>query len=260
MDMATSQGRRVAVVTGAASGIGRASALAFAGQGDAVVVSDIDEAGGEETVRRIRDGGGEASFVRADVTDEADVEALVSGTVDRYGRLDVAHNNAGHGGSPALTADYAREDWDRLIALNLTGTWLCLKHEIPQMLAGGGGAIVNTASTFGMVGVQGMCAYVASKHGVVGLTKAAALEYAAQGVRVNAICPGATRTPQLEAFWADIDPADPESVGAQYVAKEPIGRLGRPEEIAAAVVWLCSDAASFVTGHPMVADGGWLAQ
>ncbi len=251
--------RRVAVVTGAGSGIGRASSVALAREA-AVVVADVDEEGGAETVRRIQTAGGEAAFLRVDVTREEDVQALVAFAVERYGRLDVAHNNVGHGGSPTLTADYERAEWDRLLALNLTSTWLCLKHEIPQMLAQGGGAIVNTASTFGQVAVPGMCAYIATKHGVIGLTKAAAVEYAEAGVRINAICPGATRTPQLEAFWADVDPADPEGVGETYAAREPIGRLGRPEEIAEAVVWLCSDAASFVTGHAMAVDGGWLAQ
>lgn len=250
----------VALVTGAGSGIGRASAMAFAERGDAVVVSDIDEPAGRETAEVIAASGGEAAFIRVDVTDEADIKALVDFAVERFGGLDYAHNNAGHGGSPTSLLDYDRSEWDRLVSLNLTSIWLCLKYEIPAMLARGKGAIVNTASTFGMVGVRGMCAYVATKHGVVGLTKAAALEHADQGVRVNAICPGATRTPQLEQFFAELSDGDVEAAAGDYIAREPIGRLGDPKEIAAAVMWLCSDDASFVTGHPLVVDGGWLAQ
>lgn len=252
--------RRIGLVTGAGSGIGRASALAFARTGAHVLVTDVDEVGGAETVRLIEADGGSTAFRRVDITVEAEVEAMVAAIVAEHGRLDFAHNNAGHGGSPTLTADYSTEEWNRLVALNLTGTWLCLKYEIPAMLAQCGGSIVNTASTFGLVAVSGMAAYVATKHGVVGLTKAAALDYATQGIRVNAICPGATRTPQLEQFWADVDPDDPEAVGRGYEAREPIGRLGTPAEIAEAAVWLCSDSASFVTGHALAADGGWLAQ
>ncbi|MBS1678883.1 MAG: glucose 1-dehydrogenase [Actinobacteria bacterium] len=251
--------RRVAMVTGAGSGIGRASSLAFARAGAAVIVSDIDEEGGAGTVEQIQEEGGKAAFMRVDVTEEDDVRDLVARAVELYGRIDWAHNNAGHGGSPQLIEDYSRADWERLLTLNLTGVWSCLRHQIPQMKAQGGGAIVNTASTFGMVGVRGMCAYVAAKHGVVGLTKAAALECAEDGVRINAICPGATRTPQLETFFAELE-GDPRVAEEAYVEREPIGRLGAPEEIAEAVVWLCSDAASFVTGHPLVVDGGWLAQ
>lgn len=251
--------QKVAVVTGAGSGIGRASSLAFARRGDAVVVSDVDVAAGRKTVAMIEVAGGTATFEPVDVTVEADVERLVEHAISRYGRLDYAHNNAGHGGSPTLVPEYEREEWDQLVALNLTGTWLCLKHEIPPMVERGGGAIVNTASTFGVVGVKGMGVYVACKHAVVGLTKGAALEYAEAGVRVNAICPGATRTPQLEEFFGELT-EDPEEAAATYVDRAPIGRLGTPEEIAEVVIWLCSDAASFVTAHPMVADGGWVAQ
>lgn len=251
--------QKVAMVTGAGSGIGRASSLAFARVGATVIVSDIDEEGGAATVEQIQREGGKAVFMRVDVTEEDDVRDLVARAVEVHGRIDWAHNNAGHGGSPELIEEYSRGEWERLLTLNLTGVWSCLRHQIPQMKAQGGGAIVNTASTFGMVGVKGMCAYVAAKHGVVGLTKAAALECAEDGVRVNAICPGATRTPQLETFFGELED-DPRTAEAAYVQREPIGRLGRPEEIAQAVVWLCSDAASFVTGHPMVVDGGWLAQ
>jgi NAD(P)-dependent dehydrogenase (short-subunit alcohol dehydrogenase family) len=242
--MTQRDGQHVALVTGAGSGIGRASAVAFGRRGDAVVACDIDDDAGAETAELITRQGGTACYVRADVTDEADVRGLIEFTVRRHGRLDCAHNNAGHGGSPALLVDYPRTEWDRLLLLNLTSIWLCLKHEIPQMIRQGGGSVVNTASTFGLAGVAGMCAYVAGKHGVVGLTKAAAIEYAHAGIRVNA-----------ELTGGDIGAAE-----AQYVAREPIGRLGTPDEIAEAVIWLCSDAASFVTGHPLVADGGWLAQ
>jgi NAD(P)-dependent dehydrogenase (short-subunit alcohol dehydrogenase family) len=258
--MTPSTDSRVALVTGAGSGIGRASAEAFARTGVAVSVSDVDVVGGEETVRRIAAEGGTAIFVAADVRHEAQVAALIERTVAELGRLDYAHNNAGIGGPPAQTADYPREAWDAVVATNLTGTWLCMKHEIPRMLEVGGGAIVNTASTFGLVGVPGMSAYTATKHGIVGLTRGAALEYARSGVRINAVCPGATRTPQLEAFFAMLDEAAPQRAASDFAAREPIGRLGRPEEIAAAVVWLCSDAASFVTGLPMAVDGGWVAQ
>lgn len=251
---------RVALVTGAGSGIGRASALAFAREGCAVAVSDVDVAGGEETVRCIVAGGGSAIFVRTDVRDESQVAALIQRTVGELGRLDYAHNNAGIGGPPALTAEYPRDVWDTVVATNLTGTWLCMKYEIQHMLRAGTGAIVNTASTFGLVGVPGMSAYTATKHGIVGLTRGAALEYAQAGLRINAVCPGATRTPQLEEFFSMLNAEAPEDAAADFAAREPVGRLGRPEEIAAAVVWLCSDAASFVTGHPMPVDGGWVAQ
>lgn len=242
---------RVALVTGAASGIGRASALAFAEVGAQVVVADVDETGGAETVAAIEAAGGEAVFVPADVTDDGQVEALVAGAVARFGRLDWALNNAGTTGAGGLTADYDLEDWHRTIALNLTGVFLCLRHEIPVMVAGGGGAIVNMASGAGLRGFAGLPAYVASKHGVVGLTRASALEYAGQGVRINAVCPGSTATPMLEGY-IDGDP----KIEKMMTRSVPLGRLGRPTEIAAAVVWLCSDAASFVTGHALAADGG----
>jgi NAD(P)-dependent dehydrogenase (short-subunit alcohol dehydrogenase family) len=251
---------KVAVVTGAASGIGRASACALAREGARVVVSDVDEAGGAETVGLIAAAGDEAIFVAADVADEADVRRLIDATVERYGRLDCAHNNAGVAGALAPTADYPREAWDRILAVNLTGTWLCMKHEIPRMLDHGAGAIVNTSSTFGLAGVPGIPGYVATKHAIAGLTKAAALEYAQQGIRVNAVCPGVIQTPLLDRFLDEISGGHPEVAAAQFVAGEPVGRMGDPAEIAEAVVWLCSDAASFVTGLPMPVDGGWLAQ
>ena len=248
---------KVALVTGASSGIGRASARAFARQGASVVVSDVAVEGGEETVRLIEEDGGEASFVEADVSKAAEVEALVGRTVEAYGRLDYAFNNAGIEGRMATnTADYPEEDWDRVIAINLKGVWLCMKHEIPQMLGQGGGSIVNNSSVEGLVGLQGTSAYAASKHGVVGLTKTVALEYAQSGIRVNAVCPGLIRTPMVERYTG----GDAETEAQWAAIFEPVGRMGSAEEVAEAVVWLCSDAASFVTGHAMAVDGGFVAR
>jgi NAD(P)-dependent dehydrogenase (short-subunit alcohol dehydrogenase family) len=246
---------KVAVVTGGGSGIGRATSLAFAREGAKVVVSDVVVAGGEETVQMIKAAGGQAVFVKADVSKAADVEALIKQTVATYGRLDCAFNNAGIAGQPAPTAESSEENWHRTIAINLTGVWLCMKAELMQMLKQGGGAIVNTASTMGLVAMPGASAYIASKHGVNGLTKTAALEYAKQGIRVNAVCPGVINTPLVEQVMRDNS-----QMAETMVAVHPVGRLGKPEEIAEAVVWLCSDAASFVTGLPMVVDGGWTAQ
>ncbi len=245
---------KVALVTGASSGIGRASALAFAREGAKVVVADVTVEGGEETVNLVKQAGGEAIFVKTDVAKAAEVEALVAQAVQTYGRLDCAHNNAGIEGPGAPTVEYAEEMWDRVIAINLKGVWLCMKYEIPQMLKNGGGAIVNTASTAGLVGYPSGSAYVASKHGVVGLTRTAALEYAKSGVRVNAVCPGAIDTPMMGRITGH----RPHRA-ARMAAAEPVGRMGNPSEIAEAVVWLCSDAASFVTGHPMAVDGGMTA-
>jgi NAD(P)-dependent dehydrogenase (short-subunit alcohol dehydrogenase family) len=246
---------KVALVTGGASGLGRASALALARAGVRLVVADVDEAGGKETVARINDAAGEAHFVRADVTIPEAVEAMVAATVERFGRLDCAVNNAGTTGPGGRTADYSLDDWNRTLALNLTGVFLCMKYEIPRMVEQGGGAIVNMSSGAGLVGFAGLPAYVASKHGVVGLTRAAALEYVKDGVRINAVCPGSTRTPMLEGFMAG-----DEQIERMMTASVPLGRLGRPEEIAEAVVWLCSDAASFVVGHAMAVDGGSVIQ
>ena len=246
---------KVALVTGAGSGIGRATALVFAREGAKVVVSDIVVEGGQETVQQIEAAGGEAIFVKADVSQAADVEALVTQTVETYGRLDCAFNNAGIEGGMKLTIDCTKEEFDRTIAVNLTGVWLCMKYEIQQMLSQGSGAIVNTASAAGLVGFPSLPDYVASKHGVVGLTKTAALEYAKSGIRVNAVCPGVIQTPMVER-GAQLSPGFDELA----VSMEPVGRFGQPAEIGEAVVWLCSDAASFVTGHPMVVDGGLVAQ
>lgn len=254
--MAASFEGKVVLVTGSGSGIGRATAVAFARAGAKVVVSDINADGGEETVAEIAEAGGEATFVEADVSKSAQVEALVERVVEHYGRLDCAHNNAGiEGTMGSPTAEYDEEVWDQLIGINLKGVWLCMKYEIPKMLDGGGGAIVNTSSVAGLVGFAGISPYVASKHGVVGLTKTAALEYAQQGIRVNAVCPGVIRTPMVERAMGGSEEAE-----IQFAASEPVGRLGVPEEIAETVVWLCSDAASFVTGVPMPVDGGLVAR
>jgi NAD(P)-dependent dehydrogenase (short-subunit alcohol dehydrogenase family) len=246
---------KVALVTGASSGIGRATAFAFAREGAKVVVADVAEEAGDDTVRLIKAAGGDGRFVRADMARPDDIEALIRATVSAYGRLDCAHNNAGVPGAEAKTVDYPLADWDRVIAVNLTAVFLCMKHEIAQMLTQGGGAIVNTASVAGLKGFGRYSAYAASKHGVVGLTKSAALEYARVGIRINAVCPGYVRTgmtrPMLESR-----PGLEERVSAA----EPVGRIGGPEEIAETVVWLCSDAASFVTGHAMPVDGGLMAR
>lgn len=243
---------KVALVTGGGSGIGRQACLVFCREGAKVVVADVTVEGGEETVSLIKQAGGDATFIKADVARAAEVEALVAKAVETYGRLDCAYNNAGIAGRTARVADDTEENWERILSINLKGVWLCLKYEIAQMLKQGGGAIVNTASGAGLIGVRRIGAYVASKHGVVGLTKTAALEYAKANIRVNAVCPGPIDTPMLrEASERVID---------AMAAAQPNGRLGQPQEIAEAAVWLCSDAASFVTGHPMPVDGGYVAQ
>ena len=246
---------KVALVTGGSSGIGRASALAFVREGAKVVVCDVNTEGGEETVRMINEARGEGIFVHADVSKAADVEAMVNKTVEVYGRLDYGFNNAGilAGGGPLHES--SEENWDRIISINLKGVWLCMKYEIAQMLKQGGGAIVNTASLAGLVGERGNPIYAASKHGVVGVTRSAALQYAKDGIRINAVCPGFIHT-------AMIDPiiAGRSDLEAALNARHPMGRMGTPNEVAEAVVWLCSDAASFVTGHAMSVDGGYVAQ
>jgi NAD(P)-dependent dehydrogenase (short-subunit alcohol dehydrogenase family) len=228
--------------------------MAFASEGARLVVVDIDDEAGQETVRLIRETEGEAQFIHADVSLSGDAERMVQATIETYGRLDYAHNNAGIARAMASTVECAEEDWDRIVAVNLKGVWLCMKAEIPRMLQNGGGAVVNTASIAGLMGVRGLGPYVASKHGVVGLTKTAALECAQAGVRINAVCPGWIRTPLIERALRN----RPE-MEEQMVAGNPSRRIGTPEEVAASVVWLCSEAASYVTGHAMVLDGGHLA-
>ncbi len=245
---------KVALVTGAAAGIGRASALAFAREGAKVVVADVNVAGGEETVALCRAQNTDAIFVRCDVSQNSEVEQLIATAIDMFGRIDFAHNNAGIEGVQAMLVDYPEEVWDRVIDINLKGVWLCMKHEIRQMLQQGGGSIVNTSSVAGLSGSRGVSAYVASKHGIVGITKAAALEYARSGIRINAVCPGTIHTAMIDRFIQ----GDTQLL-AQFAESEPIGRLGSPEEVANAVVWLCSDKASFITGATLVVDGGRLA-
>lgn len=245
---------KVAIVTGASSGIGRASALAFAAAGASVVAADVDVAGGEETVQLIDAAGGTAVFQGADVSRVEEVDALVQRAVSEYGGLDVAFNNAGIEGTMAPITECTLETWDRTIAVNLSGVFYAMRAEIPAMLDRGAGAIVNCASIAGLVGFPALPAYVASKHGVVGMTKSAALECATQGIRVNALCPGVIDTPMVERVTTD-----PE-VKHAFENAEPVHRFGRPEEMADVALWLCSERSSFVTGQAIAADGGWTAQ
>ncbi len=242
---------RVAFITGAGSGIGRATALAFAAQGAAVAVSDNAEKEVHETARLIEEQGGKALPVLCDVTRSDDVAAAVAATVQRFGRLDFAFNNAGIEQPPAPLHEISDEQWDRIIDINLRGVFYGMKHEIPAMLATGGGAIVNTSSGAGVIGIAGQSAYAAGKHAIIGLTKAAALDYAASGVRINAVCPGIIETPMMDRFSGGTEEGRQRVIG-----QEPIGRMGRPEEIASAVLWLCSDLGAFTVGHALVVDGG----
>jgi len=245
---------KVALVTGGTSGIGRETALLFTKAGAKVVVAGRRELEGKETVDLIRAAGGDGLFVKTDVSQGSEVAALIQKAVERFGSLDIAFNNAGIEGAWVPIIRQSEEDWDRTINVNLKGVWLCLKYEIRQMLKqGGGGAIVNMASVTGLIGSVGAGAYSASKHGVIGLTKTAALENAKSGIRINAVCPGVIETPMSERLFGA--PAIHKSV----VGLHPVGRLGRPVEIAEAVVWMCSDRASFMTGQSLVLDGGFLA-
>ncbi|MCG1002971.1 MULTISPECIES: SDR family NAD(P)-dependent oxidoreductase [Halobacterium] len=250
---------KTAVVTGAGSGIGRASAQRFAEEGANVVVADIDEENGQETVDLIEDAGGEATFVDVDVSDVESVERMVDVTVDTYGGLDFAHNNAGILTGFAETTDIEEDQWDRLVDINLKGVWACMKAEIPVMEEQGGGAIVNTASESGLVGMGGLSSYSASKHGVVGLTKSVALEYASRGIRINAIAPGPTKT-NIQANSPDTD-VDPRSLpfDTSAMTDVPMERVAEPAEMAGATVFLCSDDASYITGHTLPVDGGQAA-
>lgn len=246
---------KVALITGTSTGIGRASAIEFAKEGAKVVAASRNEEANGETVRMIRDQGGEAIAVRADVTIASDVEALVKKAVDTYGRLDCAFNNAGVPSTPAPLFDQTEEDFDATIRVNLKGVWLCMKYEIRQMLAQGGGAIVNMSSMGGLIGMRGIAGYTASKHGVLGLTKTAALELATTGIRVNAVCPGGIRGTVMIEWLVKERP----EIAGPLLASHPMGRGGQPAEVAAAVVWLCSSNASFITGHALPIDGGTFA-
>ncbi len=246
---------KVALVTGGGSGIGRATAVAFAREKAKVVVSDITEHSGEETIQMIKESGGDATFIKTDVTQESDVEELIKKTVEIYGSLDCAHNNAGIPGQSVPLAECTLDDWDAVMNLNLRGTFLCLKYEILQMLKQGGGAIVNTSSTMGVVAHGNAPAYVASKHAILGLTKSAALAYVQNNIRVNAVCPGNTETPIFDHLKANMP-----DVFEGLLAAMPIGRLAQPDEIANSVIWLCSNEASYCNGHAMVVDGCYTIQ
>lgn len=247
---------KVALVTGASSGIGRATARAFARKGYTTVIADVQEAMGEEAVGECERDGSAARFIRCDVSDEASVASLIATIVNEFGRLDAAFNNAGIEGRQAMTADSGVENFDRVLSVNLRGVFLCLREEVRQMLKQPeGGAIVNCSSVAGLIGLPAIPAYVASKHGVIGLTRTAALEYATNNIRVNAVCPGAIATPMLERYMAGT-PGGEDAM----LATEPVGRIGKPEEIASAVLWLCSPGASFTTGQALAVDGGWTAK
>ncbi|MGE0487480.1 MAG: glucose 1-dehydrogenase [Gammaproteobacteria bacterium] len=246
---------KVAIVTGGGSGIGRAACAAFARGGASVVVADIDAVGGEETARLVREAGGSALFVKCDVSQAADAEAIVGAAVRHFGGLHCAFNNAGVEGQYAKLIDATEENFMLNYRVNMLGVWLCMKFQIRQLLAqGGGGAIVNTASDAGLIGVKYLGQYAAAKHAVIGLTKSAALEYASHRIRVNAVCPGPIRTPMLMRVFEE----NPK-IGAAMVAAQPVKRLGEPHEIADAAVYLCSDHASYITGHALPVDGGYVA-
>jgi NAD(P)-dependent dehydrogenase (short-subunit alcohol dehydrogenase family) len=245
---------KVAIITGAGSGIGRATALAFAQEGASVIVSDIAVESGQETVRLLRDIGAKATFVYCDVTQQEEIAALIARSVEIYGSLDCAVNNAGIEGATASTVDYPLDMWNKVLSVNLTAPWLCMKYEIVQMLKQGQGAIVNMASILGTIAFAETGAYNAAKHGLIGATRTAALEFSRQGIRINAVCPSFIETSMImDRSFIGSDPQMYKRVSASH----PIGRMGKPEEIAAAALWLCSDAASFVTGAAMIVDGGY---
>jgi NAD(P)-dependent dehydrogenase (short-subunit alcohol dehydrogenase family) len=244
---------KVALITGGSFGIGKATAIAFAREGAKVVVVDWVE--DSETVDQIKNEGGDCIFIKGDMSSEEDIKNMVDKTISHYGRLDYAFNNAGVEGLTAPVIDCTNENWDKVIGINLKGVWWCMKYQLPHLVQNGGGAIVNNASIAGLVGFPGIPAYVASKHGLIGLTKNAALEYAKSGVRINVVCPGVIKTPMIDRFTGK-----DKEVEKQFESAEPIGRLGEPEEVADAVLWLCSERSSFVTGHALAVDGGWVAQ
>ncbi len=251
--MESSFKNKVVIVTGGSSGIGKATAIAFAMEGAKVVIADwkIDPTA-VETMKNLTT---EVLFIQCDVSNDEDVKNMVNKTIETFGSLDYAFNNAGIEGEMAATQECSMENWNRTIEINLKGVWLCMKYQIPEMLKQGKGAIVNCASVAGLVGFAGLPAYVASKHGVIGLTKNAALECAELGIRVNAVCPGVIQTPMIDRLTGN----NPDNI-SQFTQLEPVARFGKPEEIANAVLWLCSEKASFVTGHPMVIDGGFVAR
>ena len=244
--------QKVAIITGGSFGIGRATAIAFAKRGAKVVIADVIE--DNTTLQEIKNDGGTAIFVKCDVSKSSDVTAMVNQTIKTFERLDYAVNNAGIEGATAVTHECTEENWDKTVGINLKGVWLCMKSEIPIMLKQGKGAIVNVASVAGLIGFPGLPAYVATKHAVIGLTKTSALENAKQNIRVNAVCPGVIKTAMIDRITGK-----DKVVEKQYEDMEPVGRMGKPEEVAEAIVWLCSDASSFITGHAMNVDGGWLA-
>jgi NAD(P)-dependent dehydrogenase (short-subunit alcohol dehydrogenase family) len=246
---------KVALVTGAATGIGRATAVAFAREGFRLAIADTNLEGLKETEQQIKAIGGAAILIETDVADPKAVKAMVEKTMQAYNRLDYAFNNAGIEGDQNLTADCSLENWKRVIDINLNGIFYCMKYEIPEILKHEGGAIVNMSSVAGLVGFANIPAYAASKHGVIGLTKTSALEYAESGIRINAVCPGIINTEMIVRFTQG-----DKSALAEMEKMEPIGRLGKPEEVANTVVWLCSDAASFITGHALPVDGGYVAR
>jgi NAD(P)-dependent dehydrogenase (short-subunit alcohol dehydrogenase family) len=245
---------QVAIVTGGGSGIGEAACHLYAREGAKVVISDIDEKRGNEVCQAIQDNKGDASFVRADVSNPNDCKSMVAETLEKYGRLDVAFNNAGIGGEANLTAEYSIEGWQKVIAVNLSSVFYCMKYEIPAMLKTGGGAIVNMASFLGQVGFENSPAYVAAKHGVVGLTRTAALEYSKQGIRINSVGPAFIHTPLISGLEED------EQVRNQLISLHPVGRLGEAQEVAELVIWLSSEKASYVMGAYYPIDGGYLAR
>jgi len=246
----------VAIITGAASGIGRDTAIAFSNKGVNVTISDVQEDKLHETARLIENNGGSVLSVKADVSKVEDVKYLITKTTDRFGRIDYLCNNAGVSGRLNSTAEYSADEWDKVINVNLRGQWLCMKYAIPVMLSNDGGAIVNVTSILGTVGFENAPAYVAAKHGLEGLTKTAAIEYSAKGIRVNSVAPGFIETPMLDKAGITTDPETKRSI----ISLHPIGRLGKPGEIANAIVWLCSEEASFITGHSMLADGGYTSR